>query len=71
MDKVTPAIREAFNKYDRDGSGDIDAAELRDALEAVGLVVDEGQCGCARARGLSVGGALAPLRTRTANRAFT
>ena len=37
-------IVEAFNKFDADGSGDIDAGELRLALEAAGLKVSGEQC---------------------------
>ena len=35
--------RAAFEQFDADGSGTIDAFELRDALEATGLTVDAAQ----------------------------
>ena len=37
-------IAAAFQKFDADNSGSIDSAELRVALEAVGLTVDGEQC---------------------------
>ena len=41
---IDDATRAAFLKYDTDGSGDIDASELRFALEAAGLQVTGEQC---------------------------
>ena len=38
---VPEAVRAAFRKHDADGSGEIDAAELRNALQSAGLEVDE------------------------------
>ena len=43
--QVDETTRAAFQQFDADGSGDIDASELRRALSAVGLTVDEGQVG--------------------------
>ena len=34
----------AFHQFDADNSGTLEASELRVALEAAGLKVDEGQC---------------------------
>jgi hypothetical protein len=39
------SVRSAFERYDRDGSGTLEVSELRQALEAAGLEVDEAQCG--------------------------
>jgi len=36
-DEAGASIRAAFDKYDRDGSGDIDSAELRCVLEDLGV----------------------------------
>ena len=44
MAEIEDEILEAFHKFDADQSGGIDAAELRNALEATGLVVDGEQC---------------------------
>lgn len=38
-----PASVAAFHEFDKDGSGDIDGAELRHALEAAGLTVSDAQ----------------------------
>ena len=40
---VDASIEEVFQRYDRDGSGDIDVSELRDALHGMGLPTDTAQ----------------------------
>ena len=40
---VSADVVAAFNQFDEDGSGDIDSRELRAALEAAGLILDDEQ----------------------------
>ena len=42
-DLIDDDIKAIFNKFDADGSGDIDASELRNALQSAGLIVNDDQ----------------------------
>jgi hypothetical protein len=52
---IPKQVRAAFLKYDADGSGDIDAAELREALDATGIKVNDGAWADERCRTRAVG----------------
>ncbi len=54
--QIEPSVRAAFDAFDTDGSGDIDASELRNALKSMGMETDGQQAAAVLRRYDSVSG---------------